>query len=228
MASPPNAKTTGRFAGLAYLVIILFSIAGYATLTRLLAGSSPNVLARLVADQTLFTLAFASSVIGFAAWAVLVILLYRLLSSASRIAGLLMVALAMAGVAMNLAALFQLCPLVSLGAGLDAAALTPMVERYRRLMLLAQVFSGLWLFPFGWLVVRSWVAPRLLGLCLIVGGFGYLLVFATAFAPDFGQMLAYKIASAVTGIPALVGEFGMCLWLLIKGARAAETPSPRA
>ena len=101
---------------------------------------------------------------------------------------------------------------------MDAGTLAPMVQSYNHLLLLAQVFSGLWMFPFGWLVLRSRIAPRLLGFCLIIGGFGYLLIPVTAFEPSLDQMLAYWIISRVPGIPAMIGELGMCLWLLIKGA----------
>jgi hypothetical protein len=221
-------KAAGRPAGLAYLAIIIFSIAGYSTLTRLLAGDSPVVLERLTTSQTLFNLAFAASVLGFAAWAVLGTLLYRLMSWAGRIPGLLMLLFAVAGTAMNLIALLPLLPLIRLaGAGMDANSLAPIVHSYNRLVLLAQVFSGLWLFPFGWLVLRSRIAPRILGFCLFAGGLFYLLVFATAFAPGLDQVMAYRIVSLPTGILGFIGELGMCVWLL-KGvsepdlARAAQ------
>ena len=152
MADASNAKATGRLAGLAYLAVVVFSAPGYMILTGLLAGSPQTELARLAANQTQFVLALASSAIGFSAWVVLAVLLYRLMSSAGRIAGLLMLIPAVAGVAANLFALSQLLPLI--GSGMDAAALAPVVQDYKRLLLLSQVFSGLWLFPFGWLVLR--------------------------------------------------------------------------
>jgi hypothetical protein len=227
MAEGSNTKSLARLAGIAYLVIILFSSAGYATLTRLLAGNSDMVFARLVTSETPFRLALAASAIGFAAWVVLGILLYRLMSSAGRTSGLLMLVFVVAGVAVSLIALSHLLPLVrSASSGMGAGTLAPMVDRYNRLLLLAQVFSGLWLFPFGWLVLRSRVAPRFLGCCLIVGGFGYLLVFATAFEPGLAQMTAYRIVSAALGITALVGEFGTCLWLLWRPGAPNPKTSP--
>ena len=223
MTDSSNTRATSRRAGLAYLVIILFSTAGYMMLTRLLDGDSHRVLASLAANRILFTLAFLASVIGFAAWVVLGILLYRLMSSAGRIAGLLMLIFVVAGVAMNLIALSLLLPLFrSASPGMDASTLTPIVHGYRRLLQLAQVFSALWLFPFGWLVLRSRLAPRLLGFCLIVGGFSYLSYFATAFEPGLDQMMIYRIASTATGIVSIIGELGMCLWLLLKGAGAVD------
>ena len=221
MLSASNMNAAGRYAGLAYLVIILFSIAGYTTMSRLLAGDAPTVLGRLAASPALFSLAFTAMAIGFAAWLVLGALLHRLMSSSGRLAALLLVIFTVAGVAMNFIALSQLLPLVSsAGGGIDAPALAPIQRSYERLLLLAQVFSGLWLFPFGWLVVRSRIAPRLLGACLIVAGFFYLLQFATAFEPHLDQTTTYRIFSTATGIAVFAGEFGTCFWLLIKGAGA--------
>ena len=223
MAEGSNARAAGRLAGLAYLVIILFSSIGYGMLTWLLAGSSQVELARLATHQTLFLLAFVASLIGFAAWVVLGVLLYRLMSPAGRISGLLMLIFVVAGAATSLIALSALLPLVGpRSSGLDAGALAAMVQSYRRQILLTQVFSGLWMFPFGWLVLRSRIAPRILGLCLMVGGLGYVLLFATAFAPDLNRMMAYKIISLALGVPAMIGELGTCLWLLIRGARAPD------
>ncbi len=223
MAEASNSRSAGRLAGLAYLAVIVFSAPGYMILTGLLAGSPQAELARLAANQTLLALALVSSVIGFAAWAPLALLLYRLMSGAGRIPAVLMVVLALAGVAANLISLAQLLPIaVPAGPGMDAATLATSVQGYRRLVLLSQVFSGLWLFPFGWLVLRSRVAPRVLAFGLLAGGVFYCMVFATAFAPSLHLTLAYRVLSPVTGIfGEVVGEMGICLWLLLMGARQA-------
>ncbi len=221
-----RSKALGRWTGLAYLAVVVFSAPGYMILTGLLAGSPQAELARLTANQTQFILALASSAIGFSAWIALGVLLYRLMSCAGRISALLMLSLAVGGVAANLFALSQLLPLV--GSGLDAATVAPIVQGYKRVLLLSQVFSGLWLFPFGWLVLRSRIAPRLLAFGLFAGGVFYTMVFATAFMPNLEHTMAYRILSPVTGLfGEAVGELGMCLWLLIMGARPpVATPAP--
>ena len=226
MSQVSNPRTAGRQAGLAYLAVILFSIAGYTTMTRLLAGDPNTVPGRLAASHTIFDLAFAAMAIGFAAWVALAVLLYRLVSWSGRLSGALMLIFTAAGVAMSLLAISQLLPLFDSAPPEAAAAFASSVHGYQRLLLLAQVFSGLWLFPFGWLVVRSRIAPRLLGVCLIVAGFFYLSQFATAFRPDLDQWWVYRILTTLTGGTVMAGEFGMCLWLLIKGAR--EEPLDRA
>lgn len=83
--------------------------------------------------------------------------------------------------------------------------------------LINEVFAGLWLFPFGLLVIRSGFLPRILGLLLFVSGVGYLVISGA------GLLFPLQV-ERVSGIasPALLGEGGVILWLIIKGAR----PSP--
>jgi len=136
-----------------------------------------------------------------------------------------MLIFAAGGTAMSLMGLSELLPLAASGsAGIDPVTLLIRVRNYQRVLLLAQVFSGLWLFPFGWLVLRSQAAPRLLALSLMVGGCGYVMTFATAFAPALNLNAAVRIVGTALGVTALVGEFGMCVWLLVKGAALRSAP----
>jgi len=86
--------------------------------------------------------------------------------------------------------------------------------------LVNEIFAGLWLFPFGALVFRSLFLPRFLGVGLIVSGFAYLAIsFTGLLAPNYVDRVSRVVS------PALLGEGGIVLWLLIKGARPQ---SPRA
>jgi hypothetical protein len=78
---------------------------------------------------------------------------------------------------------------------------------------LAQIFWGLWLFPFGIAVVRSGFIPRFVGIAEMIAGFGYVIsslvfLFLPASAQGIGQL------AQILG----VGEFA-ALWLLIYGAK---------
>lgn len=77
-----------------------------------------------------------------------------------------------------------------------------------------EIFWGLWLFPFGVLVMRSGFLPRILGGLLIVNCFAYL-------AQSLTSLLLPGYASVVGQwtFPALFGELWIILWLLIKGAK---------
>ena len=87
-------------------------------------------------------------------------------------------------------------------------------------ILVEQVFWGLWLFPFGILVVRSGYIPRFLGYLLFVAGAGYLIDTVTI-------LLLPEYVKAVTQVTfyLLMAELPIILWLLIWGARPQR---PRA
>ena len=79
---------------------------------------------------------------------------------------------------------------------------------------IAGIFWGLWLFPMGYLVFKSGFLPRILGILLIVGCFGYLIdSFAAFLLPNSGVNLA---------IFTFWGEVLLPLWLLIKGVNVEQ------
>ncbi len=80
-------------------------------------------------------------------------------------------------------------------------------------LVLAQIFWGLWLFPFGILIWRSGFIPRILGAFAIVAGCGYVISSsASLFLPTFAG---------------LIGQYAMILqagelsfiWLVLWGAK---------
>jgi hypothetical protein len=79
---------------------------------------------------------------------------------------------------------------------------------------LAQVFWGLWLFPWGLLAMRSGFIPRWIGVAELIAGFGYVLASAVA-------IIAPLVAPTVTpfALALGIGELPMGLWLLIWGVR---------
>jgi hypothetical protein len=98
----------------------------------------------------------------------------------------------------------------------DKAQLDALVMFFLRLhnqgIVLAQIFWGLWLFPFGLVVIRSGFIPRFVGIAAMIAGSGYLIsssvsLFLPAFAP-WGQL------AIVLGI----GELAIA-WMLIWGAK---------
>jgi hypothetical protein len=85
-------------------------------------------------------------------------------------------------------------------------------------ILIAQIFWGLWLFPLGYLVFKSGFLPRILGVLLIIGCFGYLIDSLTYFL-----FPAYAAAiSPIATTPAGIAELLFALWLLIKGVNAEQ------
>lgn len=86
---------------------------------------------------------------------------------------------------------------------------------------IAQLFFGLWLLPLGYLLIKSNSFPKIIGLFLIVGCFGYLLDFMVYFLlPEKSNALSEYITA-----PADLGEFSLCIYLLIQGVKGTKLNS---
>jgi len=103
---------------------------------------------------------------------------------------------------------------------LDALALGSLALRGNG-VLIASAFWGLWLFPFGMLVISSGFFPKILGVLLIVAGSAYLV---GSFA-SIALLAQRQFVSLVTLPFYAVGELSMIVWLLVKGA---PVPLPEA
>ncbi|HEX8280726.1 MAG TPA: DUF4386 domain-containing protein [Chthoniobacterales bacterium] len=99
----------------------------------------------------------------------------------------------------------------------DQAQLDAFVLFFLRLhnqgVTLAQIFWGLWLFPFGTAVMRSSFIPRFVGIAAIVAGCGYVIASSVSlFLPPSAR--GFADLAMILG----VGELTF-LWLLIWGAK---------
>src|SRR5207302_2355298 len=103
-------------------------------------------------------------------------------------------------------------------AGFDQHQLDTLAYLFFRLrnqgILIAQIFWGLWLFPFGILVIRSGFIPRFIGYLLFIAGFGNLASsFASLLLPWY-RHLVDQFTMVLTA-----GELPIIFWLLIWVAR---------
>ena len=86
-----------------------------------------------------------------------------------------------------------------------------------------QTFWGLWLLPFGWLVVRSGFLPRWLGWWLLVDGIAWVVVGVVWFlATDYTDTLFRYLQ------PVFMAELAAILWLLIVGAKEKQVENATA
>ena len=152
--------------------------------------------------------------------------LYKLLSAVSRNAAVLMVMFAVVSVPISLISVRSKLDIVSLLSGSDySRAVEPALihaqvmmalDKYRNGLLVASIFWGLWLLPFGYLVFKSGFLPRILGVLLMIGCIGYLIdVVGSVIFSGYAETPLANFAT----LPASVGEIGTCLWLLIVGTR---------
>ena len=86
-----------------------------------------------------------------------------------------------------------------------------------------QILFGVHLILLGTLVMRSGLFPRLLGMGMVIGAFGYLADSAYAFAfpgADWLGMVRIGLLVIVT-----LSEVGFALWLVTKGPRRVSLPA---
>jgi hypothetical protein len=220
MLTPPRLA---RIAGLLYLVVAVSG--GFAQIVRVTvyqAGDAAITAANVATHAGLVRASVVSDLVAVLAGLATAMALYRLLKPVHANAARMMVgflAIAAAMMTLNLTHQYQALQVSDAGAfggqGSDALVLL-MLDLHHYGYLLTQVFFGLWLLPMGYLVYRSGMIPRVIGVLLAVGCIGYLVdTFARLSAPDVGAALSpYVIA------PAAVAELSMVLWLLVKGVKA--------
>ena len=148
-----------------------------------------------------------------------------LLAPAGRVAADLLVLFVAASVPLSLAALAQRMELMALIDASQLAALDAkrLLRAEANLFQFASIFWGLWMMPLGWLSYRSGLVPRVIGIGLIAGGFGYLASFVL---PVLGVEAPAALAGVLMAVT-LVSEFAFIFWLIVKGS-GKEAPTPAA
>lgn len=219
-------NTTARTAGLLYLIVVLtgiFSLA-YVPSQITVGGDAAATVGNILASESLFRLGIVAGLVCYTAFLLLPLVLYKLLSPVGKNTAMLMVAFAVVQTPIAFVNLFNKLDILSLLGGADSlqaftsgqlhAEVLLTLAAYSNGMLASEIFMGLWLLPFGYLVFKSGFLPRILGVLLMMGCFCYLIDFAgNMLFPGYPDTF---IASYVT-LPAALGEIGTTLWLLVFG-----------
>lgn len=219
-------KKTARIAGLLYLGVVLTGIFSLAYVpSNLIVLDNPTVTYNNIrASESLFRCGIAGGLICYVFFLFLVLQLYRLLKPVNEKYAELMVLLALLSVPiyfLNAQNEFNVLSFIadnSFNLSLEQTKTQIMLNlnQYDNGMRIVHVFSGLWLLPFGYLVYKSGFLPKVFGVLLMMGCFGYLINFlGNTLVLDYSALGISKYIS----MPATFGEIGICLWLLIMGAK---------
>jgi hypothetical protein len=222
-------QPTTRAARVAGLLYVLMGATAPFTLIYLprkliVPGNAAATASNVLASEMLFRIGIVAALISSVAFVFLVMALYRLLSGVNKSHASVMVVLVLVSVAIgfvnevnNIAALilFRGADFLSVFDKPQLDALGMLFLRLRgQGLVVNEIFWGLWLFPFGLLVMRSGFIPRILGVLLIVNGFAYLVASLTSLLlPAYAGVVNQLLLIPETG------ELWVMLWLLIKGVR---------
>jgi hypothetical protein len=216
-------STVARWAGGLYLAYILANVLA-SSLGHIGLSDAQTLRATISGDQVMFRwglVAALSSALLFVltAWA-----LYTLLRTVDEALALLLLVLNAVGVAVQCASYLPLLGVLAQGdSAVDVRALTSpqldelallSVSTYRIGFVTAQLFFSAWLFPLGWLVLRSGFLPRVIGWLLLLDGVAVLVWFLQVLLAPAHPAISYP-AWAI----GLIAELGLGPWLLVRGVR---------
>lgn len=201
-------NSPARLAGLLYtfnVVTGIFSLM-YVPSRVFAHGDAAATVNNILASESLFRLGIVVNVIAHVAFLLLPLVLYKLLSPVNKHVAVAMVALAVACVPIDLLAVANQLDVVTLlhddtyrhavNADQLHAKVWSLLDASDDKILIAEIFWGLWLLPFGYMVFKSGFLPKVLGIFLMLGCFGYLFTF-------FAQILApnYNVPASSCGRP---------------------------
>ncbi len=228
-----SQKRIAKQAGFVYLIVVLAGIfnLAYVPSKLIVMDNAATTMNNIVSSETLFRLGILAGIVCYLAFLLLPFILYELLESINKKVAISMVVLAVISVPIslfNLTNKFAVLTLINVPHHLQtfqAAQLQAQIMLYLRYynngIQIASLFWGLWLLPFGYLVVKSRFLPKILGIFLMAGCFGYLLNFLGKFLIPYYQETGI---SGIVALPASIGEIGICLWLLIAGIKKETFP----
>ncbi|MBC7000716.1 DUF4386 domain-containing protein [Cytophaga sp. FL35] len=225
-----HRNRTARLAGSLYILLVLCGLfyLVYIPSRLIVWDDATTTLENIRESGYLFRSGIIVAIVSFIIFTLLPLVLYKLLNETNKKAAFLMVLFAIISVPIsfvNILSEFTVLELIqkSDSFGIVDASLADRVlfhlERYSNGLEVLQLFWGLWLLPFGYLVYKSGFLPKVLGVLLMAGCFGYL---ATFFGGFIFESFSGTTLSDVAGIPAALGEIGIALWLSIMGTNTRK------
>jgi hypothetical protein len=187
--------------------------------------------ARVLGHETLYCWGMLAETLGAVIFIGLSLALYRLFEDVDRHRARQLVALVLVSSALGLVTVVFSAAALLVFRGGDAfagfdghtreAVGMLLIRMHGQANSINQMFWGLWLLPFGWLVVRSRFLPRWLGYWLLLDGTTWVIVGMTWFlAPHYTDALFRYFQ------PVFLAELAAMLWLLIMGAKEQVLVDP--
>ena len=223
-----SIKATAHRIGALYFLFLIVGLVDMFGFSHFIVPGDATATARnIIAAQATYRIGILTDFVTLLIFIFLVVSLYKLLKGVDQWHAMLMVVWVSVGVTIGLANLLnKLTPLILLsGANYLSVFTKPQLDALALGFLnsnnngnnVAGAFWGLWLFPFGILVIKSGFFPRILGILLMVAGFAYLTTSVTSIVFPAYEHLVSQVA-----MPFNLGEFAMIFWLLIKGAKVPQ------
>ena len=224
-------KTKARIAGALYLVSIIARIVsdGMVRDRMVVSRDAAATAANILANQSLWGIGFIADMIAFATFIAVNAYLYDVFRPVDRSVSLIaMLFGVISAIAHAVSAAFHLAASAVLGtmsgylasftpAQLQEIAFVLLRVRYIAFHNVGLVFLGLYLVLIGYLILRSRLVPRLVGVLALAAGVAYLAFLSQPFAQSLLPNLL---------IPVGVGQIALTLWLLVFGVESEGGAEP--
>ncbi|MEE9387546.1 MAG: DUF4386 domain-containing protein [Paracoccaceae bacterium] len=207
-----SIKGFARLTGFMYFLLIPLGVIGIMYIpTLVVAGDLDATIANISANSGMFKLSMLTALLVQIVHIIVALMLYRLFLPVNRTMARLLVLMSMLGV--PIALLNEMnngAVLLVLGnPDLSNSLVALFLGTHQYGIMIVGIFWGFWLFPMGYLAYKSNFMPKIIGIALMVGCFGYVAdSFIYMVAPDFGFQFALFL---------FIGEVMITFWLLIMG-----------
>ena len=206
-----------------FLATIGIFAEGFVRESLIVPGDAATTANNIMANELLFRIGFVSDLIHETLFLLLAWTFYVLLKPVNKNHALLMVLFAIVSVSIQSINLLIQFSAVELLSGASYLTDFPPDQLHAQVMfflnlqnhgiVIAQIFSGLWALPLGFLVYKSGFLPKIFGVLLMIGAFGCQIDFFQYFLfPDYRSIISLVVLA-----PAVIGIFSLSLWLLFKG-----------
>lgn len=201
-----------RSTGFIYFLLIPIGPFGIMFVNSLVVvGDVQATMSNILENETIYRWSMLAALLTQLIHFTLVIMLYKILKPAHKVASQIMLLLVMVGVPIAMLNEFSygavLLNLHGANPSPDLVSMFLGIHDYG--INIVQIFWGLWLFPFGFAIYKSEFLPKVIGILLMIGCFGYVIDSIT-FIID--PTIEFKLA-----IFMFWGEMAITFWLLIKG-----------
>jgi hypothetical protein len=225
-----SKKKNARIAGLLYLIIAITGGFGimYVSSSILIAGDAKATASNIINSGFTYRLSIFSNLVSQALTIFLVVTLSQLFKNVSAKYVKYMLVFVLVAVPISFLNTLNLVAGELLVSGADFLNVFTVDQRdslallflnlYEKGIFIVGIFWGLWLFPFGMLIVKSGFIPKILGYFLIIGCFAYLIdTTISLLFPEYKALI-----SSIIMLPLAIGEFSTIFYLLIKGVKTTS------
>ena len=218
-----SINKTARIAGLLYFMYIVTSFIAN-IFGHFVFVDAPVTVNHIMAHESQFRIGFVISLFSYVLFLLAAWYLYVLLKPVDKNMALLFLLLNLGGFTILFLSHLNLFSSLLLLSGADylkvfqpdqlQAQAMLFVNLYKNGSTIAQIPYGIWLFPLGYLVFKSGFLPKILGILLIVDGFGLLIYVCQRFLLPGFIIISYPCL-----VISFIAEIFLSLWLFIKGVK---------